>query len=62
MGLFLRGMMWVTITVEPEKIPADPIPAIARPRMNASEFGAAPHTAEPTSKIPIAVRKTTLVE
>ena len=44
------------MTLEPENMPADPRPAIARPMMNAVEFGAAPHNAEPTSKMPIATR------
>lgn len=34
----------------PEKMPAPPNPAIARPRMKAMEFGAAPHITEPISK------------
>jgi hypothetical protein len=42
----------------PENTPADPIPAIVRPRINATELGAAPHTAEPTSKRNIAKMKT----
>jgi hypothetical protein len=35
----------------PEKIPADPSPATARPMMRAVLLGAAPHTALPISKI-----------
>lgn len=34
----------------PVKMPADVIPAIARPRMNAIELGAAPQRTEPASK------------
>lgn len=30
----------------PEKIPAEPRPAIARPTMKAFELGAAPHTVD----------------
>lgn len=41
---------------EPEKIPAEPSPAMARPMIKAVEFGAAPHTADPISKIPMAIR------
>jgi hypothetical protein len=40
----------------PEKIPADPSPAIARPMINAIELGAIPHTKLPSSKMPIAMR------
>lgn len=42
----------------PAKIPAPPTPAIARPMIKASELGAAPHIAEPTSKMKMAVKKT----
>lgn len=41
----------------PEKIPAPPTPATALPIISAVEDGAAPQTAEPTSKIMIAMRK-----
>lgn len=50
------------ITVAPFWIPADPIPAIARPTMKAVEVGAAPQTAEPTSKTTTATRKRAFVE
>jgi hypothetical protein len=40
----------------PEKMPAEPNPAIARPMIKAVELGDTPQTKEPTSKIPIAVR------
>jgi len=39
----------------PEKIPAEPTPAIARPTMRLAEEGAAPHNALPASKINNAV-------
>jgi hypothetical protein len=42
----------------PEKIPADPRPAIERPTMKDTELGAAPHRAEPTSKIPMQTSNT----
>jgi hypothetical protein len=42
----------------PEKTPALPIPAIALPIIRAIEFGATPQIRLPSSKIPIAVRKT----
>jgi hypothetical protein len=41
----------------PEKIPAHPNPAIARPTISAFESGAAPHIKEPSSNTPIAARK-----
>jgi len=45
----------------PEKIPAAPRPAIARPTIRAGELGAAPQTAEPTSKIVMAIKNTHLI-
>lgn len=33
------------------KMPAEPTPATARPMMSAVEVGAAPHTADPISKM-----------
>jgi hypothetical protein len=42
----------------PEIIPAEPNPAMARPTMNTVELGAAPQSAEPTSKMAMAARKT----
>lgn len=50
--------MGIMIIIAPEKIPAEPKPAIARPAMNTGEFGAAPQTALPISKITTDVRKT----
>ncbi len=44
----------------PEKMPEEPLPAIARPTMNAVEFGAAPHIADPISKTAMEERKTFL--
>jgi hypothetical protein len=35
----------------PEKMPAPPMPAIARPTMRATELGLAPQIAEPTSNV-----------
>jgi len=61
MGRFCSGIIWVMMTVAPEKMPADPIPAMALPRINAVELGAPPHRADPTSKIKIAIRNTSLV-
>ncbi len=42
---------------QPEKMPAEPRPAMARPTMKAVELGAAPQMAEPVSKIIIERRK-----
>jgi len=42
--------MGIMIRRQPEKIPAEPRPAMARPTMNAVEFGAAPHIVDPISK------------
>jgi hypothetical protein len=46
----------------PERIPAQPTPAIARPIISTVEEGAAPQMAEPISKIAIALRYTHLME
>ena len=46
----------------PENIPAHPRPAIARPIIRAVDVGATPQTKDPSSKIPIADRKTDLIE
>jgi len=56
MGLFTKGTEYATIMSAPEKIPAEPIPATARPMMSAIEFGATPHIKLPSSNIPIAMR------
>ncbi len=48
------------IMMAPEKMPEEPHPAIARPIINAVEFGAAPHNADPTSKMAMEKRKTFL--
>ena len=61
-GRLRRGMSGSMIIMPPEKMPADPRPAIARPIMKAVELGAAPQRADPTSKITIEIRKTHLVE
>lgn len=44
----------------PENTPLDPNPAITRPTINTMEFGAAPDTADPISKIVIEAKKTSL--
>ena len=50
-ALFSSGTEQAMVTKLPAKIPAEPTPAIARPMINAVEFGAAPQINEPTSKI-----------
>lgn len=50
--------MGIMIIMAPEKIPAEPKPAMARPRMKTGEVGAPPQMAEPTSKMTIQARKT----
>lgn len=50
-GRLARGIMGIIIIMAPEKMPALPKPATARPKMKTGEVGAAPHMAEPTSKI-----------
>ena len=61
-GLFSSGTVCIIKITDPAVIPAEPIPAIARPNMKAVELGAAPQTAEPTSKRKIADKKTSLGE
>ena len=55
-GRFTRGTLYATMISAPEKIPALPTPATARPMIRAIEFGATPQIREPNSKIPIAMR------
>lgn len=50
-GLFARGTDLAMMINAPEKMPAPPIPAMARPIMRAIELGLAPQMAEPTSNI-----------
>ena len=61
-GRLCRGTTCVMRIVEPENIPAFPRPAIARPTMKATEFGAVAHTRDPISNITIEARKTFFVE
>ena len=44
------------IKMAPEKMPAAPMPAIARPTINVTESGAIPQISEPSSKSEIAER------
>ena len=50
------------MTRAPQKMPAEPTPAIARPTINAEDVGAAPHSAEPTSKMKIEIKYIILME
>jgi hypothetical protein len=61
-GRLRMGMRGSKIITPPQKMPAAPMPAIARPIMKAVELGAAPQRADPTSKVIIEVRKTHFVE
>ena len=49
------------ITVLPEYSEAEARPAMARPTMKATDDGAAPHKAEPTSKMTIEIKATIFV-
>jgi hypothetical protein len=49
--------MGIMIRRQPEKMPAEPRPAMARPTMKAVELGAAPHIADPISKTIMLRRK-----
>lgn len=46
----------------PEKIPAEPMPAMARPMIRVVEVLATPQISEPSSKMKMAIRKTHLRE
>jgi hypothetical protein len=61
-GRFRRGTSGSMIIMLPVKMPAEPRPAMARPRMKAIEVGAAPQSAEPTSKTTRNMMKTHFVE
>jgi hypothetical protein len=49
-GRWRRGTLRPTIRMAPEKIPAAPKPATARPRIRPRELGVTPQTREPISK------------
>jgi len=55
-GLFSSGAANNIKVIEPVNKPDAPIPAIARPQINPTEFGAAPQIAEPTSKTTMSAR------
>lgn len=56
-GRLGRGIMGIIIIIAPEKMPALPKPATARPKIKTGEVGAAPQMAEPTSKMRTEVKK-----
>ena len=56
-GRLGRGTVIEMITKAPEKIPATPIPAMARPTIKAVLVGATPQIKEPTSKRVMATKK-----
>lgn len=60
MGRVASGMVDVIKMMAPAMMPALPIPAIARPMMKATELGAAPHRADPISKIKMRTKNTYL--
>jgi hypothetical protein len=55
-GRCLNGTVIEMIKMAPEKIPAAPTPATARPMMSAVELGATPQIKEPISKMNRAIR------
>ncbi len=61
-GRLCRGTEYAMTIKAPENIPAQPMPAIARPTIRALDVGAIPQTSDPSSKIPMALRKTVLME
>ena len=61
-GRWRNGTDTVMMRIAPLKIPAEPMPAIARPMMSAVELGATPQMREPTSKMNSAERYTHLIE
>jgi hypothetical protein len=61
-GRLRRGTSGSMIIMLPVKRPAEPRPAMARPRMKIIEVGAAPQIAEPISKITRKLIKVHFVE
>ncbi len=55
-ALFSSGTEQAMMMKLPAKIPADPTPAMARPTINAVEFGEVPQMSEPTSKMAMETR------
>ena len=62
LGRFCNGIKSTKITIAPVKVPALPVPAIARPTMKDGEVGEAAQTMEPISKIRMTVMKVHLAE
>ena len=56
-GLFAKGTVLEMITRAPEKMPATPIPAIARPTIKTVLEGATPQISDPISKMVTAAKK-----
>lgn len=50
-GCLSRGTMDDMIVIDPFIRPDEPMPAIALPTMNMGDDWAAPHSADPTSKM-----------
>lgn len=61
-GRLANGIDLPTMIRAPEKMPAPPIPAIARPTIRTTELGLAPQIADPISKISTAPEKVHLIE
>jgi len=55
-------MVWAAMMRAPEKMPAPPTPATARPAISAADDVAAAHTTEPSSKMAMADMKVHLTE
>jgi hypothetical protein len=55
MGRFCKGTLKPTIVIPPENKALAPAPATARPTMSITEFLAAAHNIEPSSKMTRAV-------
>jgi hypothetical protein len=56
-GLLLVSTQTLTITNPPLKMPAAPVPATTRPRINITELTAVAHIKDPSSKTVRKVRK-----
>jgi hypothetical protein len=56
-GRLWSGTIGIMISMHPEKMPADAKPAMARPTMKMTEFGAMPQMADPISNITMLIKK-----
>lgn len=61
-GRFRKGIIGIVMIMTPEKTPAPPRPAIARPTIKAMEFGATPQIRDPSSKTKTLTRNTLVTE